>query len=87
MTYGREPLSGAVVLDLVARIPVLWVVVACLTIGLAPFTPEPHLVEKVRMLVQGSLTEPVDVFDLLLHAAPWLLLALRLFAGVAAPGD
>jgi hypothetical protein len=53
--------------------PVL--IVLCLTLGLAPFVPQPHLVEKLRMLFAGTLTRPIDVFDLLLHAAPWVLLA------------
>jgi hypothetical protein len=53
--------------------PVL--IVLCLTLGLAPFVPQPHLVEKLRMLFAGTLTRPIDVFDLALHAAPWVLLA------------
>ncbi len=57
----------------------LWVaVVAALTLGLAPFTPEPHIVEKLRMLAAGTLTRPVDIFDLALHATPWLLLFAKL---------
>ena len=53
-------------------------VLLCLTIGLAPFTP-PHLVEKLQMLAEGRLVRPIDWFDLLLHAAPWALLALKGF--------
>lgn len=68
-------------LDRVRHLPVWLLVAACLTLGLAPFQPEPHVVEKLGMLVAGSLRDPVDVFDLLLHAAPWVLLAMRLFAG------
>jgi len=49
-----------------------------LTLGLAPFFPEPHLFEKVRMLMQGQLVKPVDIFDLFLHLTPWLLLILKL---------
>lgn len=57
----------------------LWVaLVAALTLGLAPFTPEPHIVEKLRMLAAGTLTRPVDIFDLALHATPWLLLFAKL---------
>lgn len=52
------------------------VVFACLTIGLAPFTP-PHLVEKLRMLRDGTLERPLDWFDLALHATPWLLLLCK----------
>lgn len=47
-------------------------------LGLAPFVPEPHLVEKLRMLSQGTLHRPIDIFDLLLHAAPSLLVVLKL---------
>ncbi len=48
-------------------------IVACLTLGLAPFSPEPHLVEKVRWVAHGAQgMRPIDWFDLVLHAAPWL---------------
>ncbi len=53
-------------------------VVLCLTLGLAPFTPEPHLWEKLQMLAAGQLNKLIDVFDLLLHGAPWLLLLIKL---------
>ncbi len=47
----------------------------CLTLGLAPFVPEPHLVEKIRWLAQGTpVLRPLDWFDLVLHGAPWLAL-------------
>jgi hypothetical protein len=52
------------------------VVVACLTLGLAPFTP-PHIVEKLGMLFTGKLVKPIDWFDLVLHGTPWLLLLLK----------
>jgi len=54
-------------------------VILTLVMGLAPFTPEPHLVEKLRMLLQGTLTRPLDVFDLFFHLAPAMLLLLKLF--------
>ncbi len=57
-------------------IPWTLAVLLCLTLGLAPFAP-PHLVEKLQMLVEGRLVRPIDWFDLLLHAAPWLLLLLK----------
>jgi len=50
---------------------------AALLLGLSPFVPQPHLLEKLRMLVAGQLTRPLDQFDLLLHAAPILLLTLK----------
>lgn len=57
----------------------LWALaVLCLTLGLAPFVPEPHVWEKLKMLTAGELTRMVDLFDLALHAAPFLLLTLKL---------
>ncbi len=52
-------------------------IVAALTLGLAPFVPEPHIWEKLKMLAAGDLVRPLDMFDLALHAAPWLLLAAK----------
>lgn len=44
----------------------------------APFVPEPHLVEKARMLAAGTLTRPLDIFDVFWHLLPAALLAVRL---------
>lgn len=54
--------------------------------AIAPITPEPHLVEKRRMLSQGTLTRPIDVFDLLWHTAPMVLLALKAWRFMKARG-
>ena len=58
------------------QIPWALVVILCLTLGLAPFAP-PHLWEKLQMLFAGELVRAVDWFDMLFHAAPWLLLILK----------
>jgi hypothetical protein len=47
----------------------------------APFVPEPHLVEKARMLAEGRLTRPLDFFDVLWHLAPAVLLGIKLAIG------
>jgi hypothetical protein len=60
------------------RLPLVPLGVAALLLGLAPFVPEPHLSEKLRMLAQGSLSRPIDVFDLLMHAALPVLFVIRL---------
>lgn len=52
------------------------IIIACLTLGLAPYNP-PHVIEKLRMLGEGRLVRPLDIFDLVIHAAPWVLLALK----------
>lgn len=63
---------------LLSKIPLSLIVIACLTIGLAPFFPVPHVWEKLTLLAQGALSRPIDIFDLLLHGTPWVLLILRL---------
>ena len=58
----------------------LWVVVAlAVWMAVAPIAPEPHLISKLRLLSQGAMVRPLDVFDLCLHLAPMLLLAWRLW--------
>jgi hypothetical protein len=58
------------------KIPFSLLVVACLTLGLAPFNP-PHLSEKIQMLLAGGLTRPIDIFDLLLHASPFIVMLAK----------
>lgn len=43
-----------------------------LTLGLAPFFPHPHVYKQLANLVRGQLSAPIDIFDLLLHGAPWI---------------
>ena len=54
------------------------VIVIAATLGLAPFSPQPHVIEKIAMLLNGTLSKPIDIFDLLLHGVPWVLLAVKL---------
>ncbi len=60
------------------KVPLLPLVVMSLLLGLAPFTPEPHLFEKIRLLFAGALSKPIDIFDLLMHGSPVVLLVLKL---------
>jgi len=55
-------------------------------LGAAPISPEPHLVEKLRMLVQGQLVRPLDMFDLAMHGAPIVLLVLKAWRSFGARG-
>jgi hypothetical protein len=48
-------------------------------LALAPFTPEPHLIEKLRMLLEGRLVKPIDIFDLIMHASPLVLMVIKLY--------
>ena len=60
------------------NIPLSLLLIVCLTLGLAPFFPEPHAWEKLKMLFSGTLTRPIDIFDFLMHGAPWVLFLLKL---------
>ena len=54
-----------------------WRIVAllCLTLGLAPFVPEPHLLGKIRWVAGGANGMAMkDYFDLLFHGFPFILL-------------
>ncbi|MFM2354485.1 MAG: hypothetical protein RLZZ528_221 [Pseudomonadota bacterium] len=42
------------------QVPWIAAIGLALTLGLAPFSPEPHLVEKLRMLASGTLVRPID---------------------------
>ncbi len=58
--------------------PVLWLVLA-LTLGLMPYTPEPHIWEKLKWVFSGAEGMlPLDWFDLFLHGTPWALLFVSL---------
>jgi len=59
------------------KIPFSTLIIISLTLGLAPFVPEPHVWQKLKMLADGSLAKPVDIFDLFMHGTPWLLLGLK----------
>ena len=58
-------------------------IILVLLAGLAPFVPEPHVWEKLKMLAAGDLVQAVDMFDLALHGAPWLLLLAKAVRAVA----
>ncbi|WP_304956578.1 RND transporter [endosymbiont of Lamellibrachia barhami] len=75
--YEREP-SMMSWLD---KIPLQMIVLPAVLLALAPFYPEPHLWEKLKMLADGTLSRPIDIFDLLMHGTPMLILVLKLIRG------
>jgi len=60
------------------NIPYAVIVPLAVLLALAPFSPEPHLWEKLKMLFSGTLSRPIDIFDLFLHGTPLLILLLKL---------
>jgi hypothetical protein len=52
---------------------------ASLTLGLAPFVPEPHILGKIRWVAGGAVgMQGLDWFDLVFHGFPWVWLIVAL---------
>lgn len=64
-------------INTIRNLPWLVLILGSLTLGLAPFTPQPHLFEKIQMLVNGQLSQGMDIFDLFLHGLFPLLLIVK----------
>ena len=54
--------------------------------AILPIHPKPHLVEKLQMLMRGTLTKPLDIFDLFFHSFPILLLIYKIVKDLTAKG-
>jgi hypothetical protein len=61
------------------KIPFRTAIVMTIFLGILPVSPEPHIWQKLKMLVAGDLGNPVDIFDLLFHAAPGLVLIAKIY--------
>jgi hypothetical protein len=52
---------------------------ASLTLGLAPFVPEPHVWGKVKWIIGGANgMSMMDWFDFVMHGSPFVLLVVSL---------
>ena len=69
-------------LKLLDPIPYLPLILLAVFMLLAPFRPMPHVVEKLIMLKNGTLTRPLDIFDLFFHLAPTIVLLLKWIRGL-----
>lgn len=69
------------VAKLFRQIPWVFLIPTAVLFALTPFRPEPHLWEKLRMLADGQLIRPVDIFDLFMHGTPLLLVIGKLLLG------
>lgn len=55
------------------------IVFLCLTLGLAPFVPEPHIWMDLKWVwTGGSGMKLINWFDLFFHGAPWIWLFIHL---------
>lgn len=69
-------------LKILDQMPYLPLILLAVFMLLAPFRPMPHVVEKLIMLKNGTLTRPLDIFDLIFHLAPSLVLLLKWVRGL-----
>lgn len=60
------------------KIPLGPLVLAAIFMSLAPFKPQPHLWEKLNMLIAGTLVKPIDIFDLFWHSFLIILVVIKL---------
>ena len=68
---------------IVDKIPYSILVVIAVFMFLAPFKPMPHVFEKVIMLKNGTLTKPIDIFDLFFHLFPTIILLLKIYRSLS----
>jgi hypothetical protein len=55
-------------------------ILLCLTLGLAPFFPEPHIWGKIRWIAGGANGMAFqDWFDVVFHGFPFVLLLRLIF--------
>jgi hypothetical protein len=51
------------------------ILILCLTLGLAPYSPEPHIWGKIKWILGGAIgMKPIDYFDFVFHGLPFFLL-------------
>ena len=65
------------------KIPYSILIVIAVFMILAPFKPMPHVLEKLIMLKNGTLTKPIDIFDLFYHLIPTIILLLKVYRSYA----
>ena len=57
--------------------------IASLTLGLAPFVPEPHILGKVRWVAGGAVgMQGMDWLDLAFHGIPWVWLMVAIILAI-----
>ena len=80
--YRKE---GRYMFNFLDKIPYSLLIFVTAFMLLAPFRPMPHIVEKIIMLKNGTLSRPIDIFDLFYHMAPAILLLLKIYRNYSRP--
>ena len=65
-----------------------FVILVSLTLGLAPFFPEPHIWGKIKWIAGGAVgMSLMDWGDFLMHGLPWMLLIRLIIIKILAKKD
>ena len=72
--------------SLLDKIPYPVLIIVAVFMLLAPIRPMPHVIEKLQMLKAGTLTRPIDIFDLIWHLIPTILLVLKVIRTITTRG-
>jgi len=64
--------------DFLDKIPYSILIPIAVFLLIAPVMPMPHALEKLIMLKNGTLKRPIDIFDLLMHTLPTVLLLIKI---------
>ena len=67
------------------RIPLYLIIPPAVLMAISPIGQQPHLIEKLGMLFSGDLTRGIDIFDLLMHGLPSVLLIHKIYRMIMAP--
>lgn len=60
-----------------------FIIILCVTLGLAPIFPEPHVWGKIKWVAGGANGMALlDWGDLIFHGFPWILLIRLIFISV-----
>lgn len=62
--------------NFLAKLPYDILILAAIMLAIVPIG-EPHLLQKLNMLFNGTLKKPLDIFDLFMHSTPIVLLILK----------
>lgn len=68
----------AIMWKLLDKVPVGLLAIVAVMLGIAPLGSQPHLLEKLGMLMNGTLVKPIDIFDLVLHSIFSVLLLIKI---------
>jgi len=63
----------------IVELPYGLLIVMAIFMAIAPIQPEPHLVQKFQWLMNGLPFKLIDVFDVLWHLLPMILITLKLW--------